>query len=118
MEESDRSRKAATSIVRGLVRRVLRSGGTDLDAVEELVFLQKDDALHRTATSVQDDRAILELAFHAELAEYIAELIADDRLTVAESVRLRSSLMAASGPRFDPQRALAPFEQILASGTR
>lgn len=103
--------------VRELVRRVLRSGGTDLDAVEELVFVQElDDPLGFTeATDPAVERSILHEAFDVELAEYIAEILADNRLTAAEVVQLRSSLSAASGRLFDPDVALAPYEAVLAA---
>jgi hypothetical protein len=106
--------------VRALVRRVLRSGGRDLDAVEELVFLQDHDDPFAvtTTTDPTTDRRLLHDAFEVELRESIAKLLNDDRLTPDKDVELASATIAASGRLFDPVIALAPYAQALAAARR
>ncbi len=114
MNDSDPAsvRRADVGNVRSLVRRVLRSGGRDLPANEELVFLQDlDDPFSFTGTTDQHDEfRILQEAFRYELEDYVNELLSDDRLTQAEALQLRSAVVAASGRSFNPELALEPFE--------
>ena len=120
MKEGHEADEVDEGNVRALVRRVLRSGGRDLDAVEELVFLQDHDDPFAvtTTTDPTTERRLLQEAFEVELREYIANLLNDDRLTPAEEVELASATVAASGRLFDPIVALAPYEQALATARR
>lgn len=115
MTDGSETTPADEKKVHALVKRVLRSGGRDLNATEELVFLQMGDPLDYTSTKDPTiDLGLLHQAFDDELSAYLGELLADDELTADEALRLRSSVMAASGPMFDPVVALAPYEDALA----
>ena len=97
--EAKRKRQAEEdgTKVRALVRRVLHTGGTDRDAVEELAFFAISDPFTFTVSSDEDDRSILQWAISVELANLIRELLADGVLSSQENDRLRGALSALSG---------------------
>ncbi len=101
--------------LRGLIRRVLHSGGADLEANEELEFFQDhgDPFVVTATTSPSADRALLQEAFRLELDAFIAELLADGRVTPEEAAKRRSAMFAVEGSTLNLERIVAESKRLM-----